>query len=101
MNMCVKPDSSPRSWSYLDLMDSWYYIYDECGHCVAETENPCSAKMIVDRMNSRAALVEALEYATQWIDSIDPEEAGSCMPDSNISLHHLRAALAEAKGEEA
>ena len=99
MNMCVKPDSSPRSWSYLDLMDSWYYIYDECGHCVAETENPCSAKMIVDRMNSRAALVEALEKIYSSHQNVDTERLTIHCECFACSI--ARAALAAAKGEKA
>lgn len=41
-------------------------------------------------------LTEALEYAIEWLENINPEDVGSCMPCSDKSLYYLRAALAAA-----
>jgi len=105
MNMCIHPqEEAPllTSLEYKIVMNTdndkylFTVLFDVNHKTLGYIYDKDTAELIVCKVNNHAALVEALKYATEWLSRIDPEEAGSRMPDSNKSLHYLKAALAAA-----
>ncbi len=89
---------TPREWHESKTGNHQGLILDETGSTIAVCYDKANAPIIVQAVNSYAALVAALELAVRYLEYPDVEALPFAMR-SEYAADRARAALALAKGE--